>query len=125
MAQKKVYGKEFKFQAVKPGREIRFSKAAKELGINTDTLCGWNKCAKEARLDLEPETQTPNAAMSLTKEVQKPRQQICACNFKLMKRKPSGFLHSKTFTCLPIFAWLPYIAAINRNVPLAATVPQE
>ncbi len=38
MAQKKVYGEEFKIQAVKLGREIGFSKAAKELGINTDTL---------------------------------------------------------------------------------------
>jgi len=48
MVQKKVYDKEFKIQAVKPGREIGFSKAAKELGINTDTLYGWNKRAKHA-----------------------------------------------------------------------------
>lgn len=54
MAQKKVYDEEFKIQAVKLGREIGFSKAAKELGINTDTLYGWNKRAKEARLDLGP-----------------------------------------------------------------------
>mgnify|MGYP000246528287 FL=1 len=40
MAQKKVYDKEFKIQAVKLGREMGFSKAAKELGINTDTLYG-------------------------------------------------------------------------------------
>ena len=43
MAQKKVYDKEFKIQAVKLGREIGFSAAAKELGINVDTLYGWNK----------------------------------------------------------------------------------
>ena len=42
MAQKKVYDKEFKVQAVKPGREISFSKAAKEPGINVDTLYGWS-----------------------------------------------------------------------------------
>ena len=75
MAQKKVYDKEFKIQAVKLGREIGFSKAAKELGVNTDTLYGWNKRAKDARLNLGPGTQTPNAAMSLTEEVQKLRQQ--------------------------------------------------
>ena len=75
MAQKKVYDKEFKIQAVKLGREIGFSKAAKELGINTDTLYGWNKRAKEAKLDLGPGTQTPDTAMSLTEEVQKLRQQ--------------------------------------------------
>lgn len=75
MAQKKVYDKEFKIQAVKLGREIGFSKAAKELGVNTDTLYGWNKRAKNARLDLGPGTQTPDTAMSLTEEVQKLRQQ--------------------------------------------------
>ena len=42
MAQKKVYDKEFKVQAVKPGREISFSKAAREPGINVDTLYGWS-----------------------------------------------------------------------------------
>ena len=75
MAQKKTYDKEFKIQAVKLGREIGFSKAAKELGVNVDTLYGWNKEAKEARLDLGPGTQTPETAMSLTEEVQKLRQQ--------------------------------------------------
>ncbi len=59
MAQKKVYDKEFKIQAVKLEKEIGFSKAAKELGINTDTLYGWNKRAKDARLDLGQGTQSP------------------------------------------------------------------
>ncbi len=75
MAQKKVYDKEFKIQAVKLGREIGFSKAVKELGINTDTLYGWNKCAKEARLDLGQGTQTLDTSMSLTEEVYKLKQQ--------------------------------------------------
>ena len=57
------------------GREIGFSKAAKELGVNTDTLYGWNKRAKDARLYLGPGTQTPDTVMSLTEEVQKLRQQ--------------------------------------------------
>lgn len=38
MTQKKVYDNEFKVQTVKPGREIGFSKAAKELKVNIDTL---------------------------------------------------------------------------------------
>lgn len=75
MAQKKVYDKEFKIQAVKLGREIGFSKAAKELGVNIDTLYGWNKRAKDARLDLGAGNHTPDTAMSLTEEVQKLRQQ--------------------------------------------------
>ena len=69
MAQKKIYDKEFKIQAVKLGREIGFSKAAKELGINVDTLYGWSKAANEGRLDLGPGTHTPETAMSLTGEV--------------------------------------------------------
>ena len=75
MAQKKVYDKEFKIQAVKLGREISFSKAAKELGVNVDTLYGWSKAANEGRLNLGPGTHTPETAMSLTEEVQKLRQQ--------------------------------------------------
>ena len=73
-AQKKIYDKEFKIQPVQPGRKIGFSEAAKELGINVDTLYGWNKRAKDARLDSGPGTQTPNTAMTLTEEVQKLRQ---------------------------------------------------
>lgn len=73
MAQKKVYDKEFKVQAVKLGRKIGFSNAAKELGINVDTLYGWSKAANEGRLDLGPGTHTPTTAMSLTEEVQKLR----------------------------------------------------
>jgi len=75
MAQKKVYDKEFKVQAVKLGREIGFSKAAKELGVNVDTLYGWNKAAKEGRIDLGPGTHTPDSAMSITEEIQQLRQQ--------------------------------------------------
>lgn len=75
MAQKKVYDKEFKIQAVQLGREIGFSKAAKELGINMDTLYGWNERTEDARLDLGPGTQTPDTAMSLIEEVQRLRQQ--------------------------------------------------
>lgn len=38
MAQKKVYDQEFKIQAVKLCREIGFSKAAKELGVNINVI---------------------------------------------------------------------------------------
>ena len=75
MAQKKMYDKEFKIQAVKLGREIGFSKASKELGVNTDTLYGWNRRTKDARLVPGPGTQTPDTAMSLTEKAQKLREQ--------------------------------------------------
>ncbi len=75
MAEKKTYDKEYKIQAVKLGREIGFGKAARELGINTDTLYGWNKAVREGRLDMGPGAQTPESAMNLTEEIQKLRQE--------------------------------------------------
>ncbi len=75
MAEKKSYDKEYKIQAVKLGREIGMSKAARELGINTDTLYSWNKAAREGRLDLGPGAQSPDSAMSLSEEIQKLRQE--------------------------------------------------
>ncbi len=51
------------------------SKAARELGINTDTLYSWNKAAREGRLDLEPGAQSPDSAMNLSEEIQKLRQE--------------------------------------------------
>lgn len=77
----KIYDKEFKVQAVKLGREIGYGKAAVELGIPKDTLYGWNKAAKEGRLDLGPGTHTPQTAMNLTEEIQMLRQE----NKKLTK----------------------------------------
>ncbi len=75
MAEKKKYDKEYKIQAVKLGREIGFVKAARELGINTDTLYGWNRAAREGRLDLGLGAQTPEGGMSLSEEIQKLRQE--------------------------------------------------
>jgi len=78
MAEKKSYDKGYKIQAVKLGREIGISKAARELGINTDTLYGWNKAAREGRLDLGAGAQSPDGAMSLSEEIQKLRQETRA-----------------------------------------------
>ncbi len=75
MAEKKMYDKEYKIQAVKLGQEIGFGKAAKELGINTDTLYGWKKAAREGRLNMGTGAQTPESAMNLTEEIQKLRQE--------------------------------------------------
>ena len=63
----KVYDKEFKVQALKHGKEIGLSKAAVELGIPKDTIYGWNRAAKEGRIDLGPGMQTPETAMSSQK----------------------------------------------------------
>lgn len=71
----KIYDKEFKIQAVKLGREIGYCNVAKELGIPKDTLYGWNKAAKDGRLDLGSGMQTPDTAMTLAEEIQKLRQE--------------------------------------------------
>jgi len=78
MAEKKSYDKGYKVQAVKLCREIGISKAARELGINANTLSGWNKAAREGRLDLGPGAQSPEGAMSLSEEIQKLRQETRA-----------------------------------------------
>ena len=75
MVQKKKYDKEFKIQSVKLGREIGFVKADAELGINVETLYGWNKPAKKVQFDLGTGTQTPQSALSLTEEVRMLRKQ--------------------------------------------------
>ena len=75
MTVKKSYDKEYKAQAVKLGREIGFSKAAAELNVNVDTLYGWNRAAKDAKLDLGPGSHTPESALSLTEEIQMLRKQ--------------------------------------------------
>ena len=62
MAQKKVYDNEFKIQAVKLGREVGFSKAAKELGVNIDTLYGWNK--RDQRRQTGSGTRNPDPGYS-------------------------------------------------------------
>ena len=70
MGGRKRYDKEYKVQAVKLGRKIGFSKAARELGVNVDTLYGWNRAARAVKLDLGDGAQTPKSATSLTEEIQ-------------------------------------------------------
>lgn len=75
MGKNKSYDTEFKIQAVKLAMEIGSKKAADELGIPRETLYGWNKAARDGRIDLGPGAQTPSSAMSLAGEVRALREE--------------------------------------------------
>ena len=76
MGQQRTYDREYKIQAVKLAHEIGAAKAAKELGIPTNTLYGWTRAQRLGALDLGAGTQTPQTAMSLAEEVTALRQQV-------------------------------------------------
>ena len=61
---------------MKLAREIGAGKAAKELGIPTDTLYGRMRAAREGRLDLGAGTHTPDPAMRLAEELAVLRKQV-------------------------------------------------
>jgi len=48
----KKYEKDYKVQSVKLALEVGQSKAAKELGISKNTLCGWIRAARVGSLDM-------------------------------------------------------------------------
>ena len=94
MSNKKTYDKEYKIQAVKLGKEIGQAKAAKELGISSNTLYTWTKKTKEGTLDLGPGSQTPQSAIDLFGNL---REMLIIVNTSY-KRKT----HSKTFLFVSI-----------------------
>ena len=73
MGKTKQYDMDFKVQAVKLAKEIGGGKAARELGISSNTLYTWMKREKEGRIDLGVGTRTPENAMSLAQECQELR----------------------------------------------------
>ena len=74
MARAKQYDKEFKIQAVKLSQEIGSARAAKELGVPSNTLYGWLRAHKEGRLDCGE--RTPGNAMTLSEEITLLRKQV-------------------------------------------------
>lgn len=70
------YDKEYKVQAIKLSKEIGTVKAASELGIPINTLYGWQKAAREGRLDIGVGAHTPQTAISLAEELGALRKQV-------------------------------------------------
>ena len=63
------YDQEFKVEAVKLAKEIGGSKAAKELGIPTDTLYGWMRAVRMGALDIGEGAHKPQEALTLNQEL--------------------------------------------------------
>lgn len=76
MGKNKTYDEEYKIQAVKLGLEIGAAKAARELGISSNTLYTWIHRYCQGDIDLGVGTQTPQNAMTLSEEVQLLRKQV-------------------------------------------------
>ena len=75
MPQNRTYDMEYKVQAVKLALEIGTTKAAKELGIPANTLHTWMRQYRLGNLSLGAGTQTPQRAMTLSKEIKRFREE--------------------------------------------------
>lgn len=76
MARSRTYDKEYKVQAVKLAPEIGIAREAREPGISSNTLHTWMRNYRMGVPDLDPGTQTPQRAMTLSEEVQLLRNQV-------------------------------------------------
>ena len=68
MSKKREYDKEYKVQAVKFAKNLGSAKAAEELQIPVNTLCGWIQKVKTAELDIGCGERSPKEALSIAKE---------------------------------------------------------
>lgn len=88
------YDHEYKVQAVKLAKEMgSATKAAKELGISSNTLHGWFKAVREGRLDIGEGAHTPQNAMTLNEELILLRSQVKAQDKEIKRlQKENAFL---------------------------------
>ena len=78
MSENKQYENEYKVQAVKLAKKIGAVKAANELQIPVNTLCGWIQKVKTAELDIGCGERSPEEALSIAKENQQLKKRIKA-----------------------------------------------
>ena len=84
---------EYKVQAVKLALEIGTTKAARELGIPSNTLHTWMRQYRLGNLTLGAGTQTPQGAMTLSEEIQLLRKQVKEQNKEIKRlREENEFL---------------------------------
>ena len=75
MSKNKQYDQEYKLQAVKLAKEIGGGKAARELGISSNTLYGWMRKERTGHL-AQQGVVSPDAAISLVDENEALRKQV-------------------------------------------------
>ena len=78
MSENKRYENAYKVQAVKLAKKIGAVKAANELQIPVNTLCGWIQKVKTAELDIGCGERIPEEALSIAKENQQLKKRIKA-----------------------------------------------
>jgi len=76
MAEQKKYTAEFKAQAVKLAREVGQPRASTELGIPKGTISGWERAARQGKIDLGPGNQTPESGLTLAAELKACREKV-------------------------------------------------
>ena len=96
MPQNRTYDMEYKVEAVKLALEIGKTKAARELDIPANTLHTWMRQYRLGNLTLGAGTQTPQRAMTLSKEIQQLRKQVKEQNKEIKRlREENEFLEEK------------------------------
>ena len=75
MSKNRQYDQEYKLQAVKLAKEIGGGKAARELGISSNTLYGWMRKERTGHLAQQGAV-SPDAAISLVDENEALRKQV-------------------------------------------------
>ena len=78
MSENRQYENEYKVQAVKLAKKIGAVKAANELQIPVNTLCGWIQKVKTAELDIGCGERSPEEALNIAKENQQLKKRIKA-----------------------------------------------
>ena len=76
MSKNRKYDQDYKAEAVKLSQEVGQSKAAKELGIPSNTLYGWVRQYRQGSLDLGTGTQTPQRALTMNEELIELRKRV-------------------------------------------------
>lgn len=78
MTKNRQYDKAFKAEAAKLAMEIGTEKAAKELGVPSNTLYGWVRKARLGEIDIGTGKRSPEDTLNIAQENQQLKKEIKA-----------------------------------------------